>query len=143
MAGVDVGDDYLEVALSLGKLVPGWVEGYVGPAERAEAVDRGDPATPGQLRDRVEALRTKVEDEEEAPDRRGWLLAQLQGISSALLSLSGAQLEYAELFALCHGAHVEHVPVRQFEEAHGLLDRALPGGGEVSARYQAWRKTQL
>jgi hypothetical protein len=71
------------------------------------------------------------------------LAAQLGAISTALLTLSGARLDYAMLFQRCHGAAVGPVGDREFDEAHALLDRVLPGRGEVAARYRAWREDQL
>jgi hypothetical protein len=38
---------------------------------------------------------------------------------------------------------VELVGDHQFEQAHALLDRALPGRGDIGTRYRAWRQTQL
>jgi hypothetical protein len=137
------GKDYLELVLRLGKLVPGWVESYVGPPELAAAVNAGDVVSAEELWERVEMLAGRVLGEEPDGDRRGWLLAQLRAISTALLWLGGERLGYAVLFERCHGARVELVPDRQFELTHALLDRALPGRGDVVARYQAWRRTQL
>jgi hypothetical protein len=91
----------------------------------------------------VQELTEKVSDEEREPDRRRWLLAQLGAISTALRWLEGERLGYAALFERCHGAVVRLVPDRQFEQAHGILDQALPGNGDIAARYRAWRGAQL
>lgn len=138
-----LGTDYLELVLRLRKLVPAWVESYVGPPELADAVDAGEAVSVGELQDHVQALTERVRDEEQEPDRKAWLLAQLEGISAALRWLSGEPLRYAELFKRCHGASVGPVPDRQFDQAHALLDCALPGRGSVGARYRDWRGTQL
>jgi hypothetical protein len=143
MENMGLGRDYLEITLRLRKLVPDWVEGYVGPADLAAEVDRSDTVTAAELRERVEALARTVETDEPAADRRAWLSAQLRAISTALLWLTGTKFDYPELFAICHGGHVERVPDRQFEEAHALLDRALPGSGDAQARYLVWREGQL
>jgi hypothetical protein len=60
-----------------------------------------------------------------------------------LLWLVGEECDYRELFAICHGGHVDRVADRQFDEAHALLDRALPGNGDVRVRYRVWREDQL
>lgn len=138
-----LGREYLEVVLRLGKLVPGWVESYVGPPTLVGAVDASRVVTANELRARVEELRQRVGGEEAEPDRRAWLGAQLSGISTALLWLGGQRFGYAELFELCHDAPVELVPDERFRQAHALLDSALPGGGDVAARYRSWRDTQL
>jgi hypothetical protein len=143
MTPMSLGRDYLEIVLRLGKLVPGWVESYVGPPELAAGVDAADAVSAEELRESVETLAGRVGGEEPDDDRRGWLLAQLRAISTALRWFGGERLGYAVLFERCHGARVELVPDQQFERTHALLERALPGRGDVSARYLAWRRTQL
>lgn len=143
MAEVGLGTEYLEIALRLRRLEPDWIEGYVGPADLADAVDRSEPIGAAELRECSEQLAERAEEEEEAVDRRAWLVAQLRAISTALQWRGTKELDYAALFASCHGARVEHVPDGQFEGAHALLDRSLPGSGDVRERYRTWRKGQL
>jgi hypothetical protein len=131
------------IVLRLCKLVPGWVESYVGRSELVDLVDAEEEPSIGELVESVEQLAETVRLEEPEPDRRRWLLAQLRAISTALLWLGGERLSYAALFERCHGGSVELVPNLQFEQAHALLDRALPHQGDVAARYRAWRQTQL
>jgi hypothetical protein len=140
---VQLGSDYLVIVLRLRKLVPGWVEGYVGPAELAALVDAEEEVSAGELVESVQELTERVRREEREPDRRWWLVEQLRAILTALLWIGGQRLSYAALFERCHCGCVELVPDRQFEQAHAVLDRALPGHGDVAARYRAWRHTQL
>jgi hypothetical protein len=140
---VPLGTDYLRIVLRLRKLIPGWVESYAGPPELEEAVAAEKAVSVKGLRESVLELAGRVRDEESEPDRSRWLLAQLGAISTALGWLGGERLEYATLFECCHGGLVELVPDRQFAKAHALLDRALPGHGDVAVRYRAWRETQL
>jgi len=140
---VEFGSEYLEVVLRLRRLVPAWVESYVGPQALADAVGVGDEVSVDELRESVHEFGQRVAAEEEEPDRTVWLLAQLRAISAALLWLGGERLSYVELFERCHGARVERVPDQRFEHAHALLDRVLPGRGDVAARYRGWRETQL
>lgn len=140
---MDLGTEYLAIALRLRRLVPDWVESYIGPPGLADAIDREEPVGAVELQQRVEEFAQRVEAEEESADRRCWLLAQLRGISTALRWLSGGEFDYAQRFAMCHGGQVEHVPDGQFEEAYAVLDRALPGRGDVWERYRGWRETQL
>lgn len=143
MVGVGLGGEYLAVVSTLGRLVPGWVEGYVGGAAQANAIDAGEEVSVDRLLKRVEELEQKVSTDDGAPDRRIWLLAQLSAISTALQWLEGERVGYRELFERCHGSRVELVCDQRFEQAHALLDRALPGHGDTAARYREWRDGQL
>ncbi len=138
---MDLGERYLELVLRLRKLVPELVESYVGPAELATAVDAEPPPSTGALGEQTQDLLALVADESD-PDRREWLRAQLSAISTTLAWLGGERFSYRELVERCHGAQVALAPDEQFEEAHGKLDRALPGRGEVRERYERWSRTQ-
>jgi hypothetical protein len=140
---VELGTGYLSIVLSLRKLVPDWVESYVGPSELVDAVDADEEVSTERLRERVQEVTERVHREEIEDDRRRWLVAQLEAISTALVWLGGERLAYVALFERCHGASVELVGERQFEQAHALLDDALPGHGDVAGRHRAWRETQL
>jgi hypothetical protein len=140
---VGVGREYLGVVLQLRRLVPAWVESYTGPPELLAAVEAGDAPSIDGVRESADALADRVFSEENDRERREWVLAQLGGISTALRWLAGERLDYRALFERCHGASVALVLDDQFEQAHALLERALPGKGHVGPRYRAWRANQL
>jgi hypothetical protein len=140
---VDLGTDYLELALALGRLVPDWIDSYVGPPDLADTVAGREDIDAAELRERVDSFAQKVAEQEPDADRREWLLAQLRAISSAARWLTGPSLDYAQRFETCHGASVERVPERQFETAYALLDSSLPPGGSIQTRYRSWRERQL
>ena len=101
-----VGREYLGVVLQLRRLVPAWVESYTGPPELLAAVEAGDAPSIDGVRESSDALADRIFSEENDRERRGWLLAQLEGISTALRSLAGERLDYRTLFERCHGASV-------------------------------------
>ena len=139
---MDIGERYLQLVLGLRRLVPELVESYVGPAELAAAVEAAPPPPAEALREQAEELAALVGEVESDEDRRGWLQAQLSAVATALAWLAGEQFTYRELVAHCHGVAVTLVPDDQFAEAHGTLDRALPGRGDVRERYQRWDQAQ-
>jgi hypothetical protein len=77
---VGLGSDYLEVALQLRRLVPEWVESYVGPEELAASVERSHIMTASELREQVDKVTQKVMTEQPVADRCAWLLAQLRAL---------------------------------------------------------------
>jgi hypothetical protein len=141
--GVTTGREYLAIVLRLGKLMPGWVESYIGPPDLRDAVDAEQAMSAPELREIAEELTDRVQGEEADAERGRWLVAQLRAIATALRWLAGERFDYATLFERCHGATVELVSEREFQQAHAILDRALPGTGDVGPRFRAWRETQL
>jgi hypothetical protein len=138
-----VGREYLGVVLQVRRLVPAWVESYTGPPELLAAVEASDAPSIDGVRESTDALADRILGEEGDRERRDWLLAQLGGISTALRWLAGERFDYRTLFERCHGASVALIPDDQFEQAHALLERALPGKGHVAPRYRAWRANQV
>lgn len=140
---MDVGRRYLELVLRFRRLAPSLVEGYTGPSELADLVDLEAPRAPPVLVEQAQELGRLVQEHDVDVDRRAWLSVQLSAISTALAWLDGQRFSYRELAERCHGMKVRVVPEEEFESAHRKLDRALPGRGDVRARYQRWAATQL
>jgi hypothetical protein len=138
----DVAQRYLAIALRVGTLVPGWIEGYAGPVELKHAVEAEPKSIEGVLCDAA-GLADHVSAEERDPRRRAWILGQIKGICTALRWRQGESMDYTALFESCHGAVVEVAPDSEFEHGHGLLDSALPGTGGVAERYRRWEAAQL
>jgi hypothetical protein len=75
-------------------------------------------------------------------DRVAWLDGQLGGIEAACEWLSGRALSYRELVRRCHGVEAVHADEWQFEQAHELIVRELPGRGSPRERFGAWMASQ-
>lgn len=124
-------ENYLLLGLRLGKHIDGFVDAYYGPAGLAEQADAADPA---QLARDAAALREQAGSE--------FLRAQLLGCETTARRLAGEPIGWAEEVEKCYGVTPVHTDESQFERAHARLDEALPGNGDLGARYRAWTETQ-
>jgi hypothetical protein len=141
---VTLGEEYLELALRFGKAGdPGVVDSYSGPPELKERVDAEDALSPSELLDETLGLASRVDAEATDPVRRRWLAAQLSGIEAACRRLAGEEISFRELVFRCYGIEPDLVPEEVFADAHGSLDAALPGNGDVRERAQRWLATQV
>jgi hypothetical protein len=140
---MDVGARYLELVLRFRRLAPSLVDSYVGSAELAARVDAEVPVTASELAEQAADLRAYVTRLGLEPDRLAWLDGQLRGIEAACESLSGTALGYRELVRRCHGVEAVQAEESQFEQAHELVMRALPGRGSPRERFGAWMAGQL
>jgi hypothetical protein len=133
-----VARDYLLLGLRLDQHVPGLVDAYYGPADLKAQVDIEPLRSPAALADDADALRVRLADEVEEPDRRGWLDVQLVALATQARELAGTSLPYEEHLERCFSWR----PVRRddavFEEAAAALDVLLPGPGPLSDRLAAW-----
>jgi hypothetical protein len=133
-----VARDYLLLGLRLDQHVPGLVDAYYGPANLKAQVDIESLRSPAALANDAEALRERLAEEIEVPDRRDWLDAQLVALATQARDVAGATQPYEEHLA---GAFSWR-PVRRdeaiFSEAAATLERLVPGPEPLPARLTAW-----
>ncbi|MEN3342282.1 MAG: hypothetical protein V7644_1686 [Actinomycetota bacterium] len=131
---------YLLLGLRLGRHVDGFVDAYYGPRELAAQVEGEAPAPPGELAADAAALAGELPFDDE--HRNAWLRAQLAGCETTARRLAGEPVGWADEVERCYGVRPEPVPEERFAQAQEQLDAALPGGGELAARYRAWVERQ-
>ena len=134
--------DYLLLALRLGKLLPGVVDAYFGPADLKAQVDAEGPRTAAGLREEASALEARLVREVADPDRERWLRAQLVAFEAQALMLAGDPLPYADYLACLFDLDPEPTPESVFESAADDLARLLPSGEmrteTLTDRLAAW-----
>jgi hypothetical protein len=136
--------DYLVLALRLGKLLPGLVEAYFGPAELQAQVEAEDPTTPARLREEASSLDARLKKEIDEPDRQRWLQAQLVALEAQALMLTGDPLAYTDWVTCLLDLTPERTPDSVFESAADDLAKLLPSGEmrteTVADRLAAWNE---
>ena len=134
--------DYLLLALRLGKLMPGLVDAYFGPAELKFQVQAEPPFPAAKLREDASALEARLDLEVPEEDRRRWLHAQLVAIQAQALMLAGDPLPYPDYIACLFDLAPEMTPESVFASAADDLIRLLPSGERraetVADRLATW-----
>jgi hypothetical protein len=128
---VSVVERYLELALRLGKHDEDLVDSFYGSDELAQRVEGEKPRDPAALAADAEALLAELGDD-------AWLAAQLQALWGNARKLTGERFEYAEEGRLVYGIEPLWADEVGFARAAELLEGALPGSGDLRARYAAW-----
>ena len=124
-------DRYLELALRLGRHDEDLVDSYYGPEELARRVEAEEPREPASLAEDAAALAEAAAGDE-------WLAAQVTALDATARKLAGERLGYAEEGRLVYGIEPRWHDEEPFRRAAAILDEALPGDGEVRARYARW-----
>jgi hypothetical protein len=134
--------DYLLLALRLGRLLPGVVDAYFGPADLKAQVDAEAPCTSTKLREDASTLESRLAREVPETDRRRWLQAQLVAIEAQALMLAGDPLPFPDYLTCLFDLEPERTPESIFESAADDLVRLLPSGEmrseTVADRLVAW-----
>jgi hypothetical protein len=133
-----VAREYLLLALRLDQHVPGFVDGYYGPADLKALVDMEQLRSPAHLRDDAASLHDRLAAEVAQPERRAWLDAQLVAIETQAGALAGTPLPYLEHVARCFAYAPPRRPDAEFEAASVALEALLPGDTPLTSRLEAW-----
>ena len=122
---------YLELALRLGRHDEDLIDSYYGPEELARQVEAEELREPGALAENAAALAEDAAGDE-------WLAAQVGALAANAHKLGGERLGYAEEGRLIYGIEPRWHDEESFRRAAVLLDEALPGDGDLRARYARW-----
>ncbi len=136
-----VADSYLSLALNLDRHLQGFVDAYFGPPELRARIQSAEPRALDDLTDDVWRLRERIEGGVQDIQRKGFLSRQVRAMETVVRKLSGAQLDYVEEVELCFDITPQMVDEALFESAHAEMDGALPGGGSLIERLNAWKRS--
>ncbi|AWN24469.1 hypothetical protein DKM44_04280 [Deinococcus irradiatisoli] len=125
---------YIRLAHALDAHLPGFIDGYGGPADFADRTVQN----PAQLRGEAQNLLLLAEQEPDAA-RRTFLTAQLRAMHTLTRMLGGEALPYSEEVRGLYDISPQRADLTQLDEALRELDAALPGRGELSEREEALR----
>lgn len=143
MTEPDLVTRYLELGLSLGRHVDGFVDAYFGPQDIADRIAAEPVVAPARLADDARRLLADLEvDAALDADRRHWLAAQARGLHTSARKLAGEAIGYADEVEACYGVRPLMTPEDEIADAHRRLDEVLPGSGAVGERLIAWRESQ-
>jgi hypothetical protein len=135
--------DYLLLALRLDQRLPGFVDGYFGPAALKAQVDLEPLRAASALASDARGLRQRLADEVAESGRRAWLEAQLAAIEANARALDDAPAgftgrAYLDHLGRCFDWTPERRPDELFAAARAEVDRLVPGHGSTVERLAAW-----
>ncbi len=144
-----IAERYVKLVLALGEHDADYVDAYYGPAawrEEARAAKR--PAA--ELGAEARALVAELEGRPPASDaealvslRHAYLTRQLSALAARVDLLGGRRLSFDEESRALYDAVAPTHREADFQDALADLERALPGEGPLSARYEEFRKRFL
>jgi hypothetical protein len=138
----DLARRYVLLCLRLERLVPGFVDSYVGPPELSEAASAELPPMPAELHDEAMALRAQASEllTVDATAVRGrWFEGQLRAIAALARRAGGEEIAYVDLVEQLYGVPIAPVPESELLAARDRLDAATPGTGRLAERVAAFR----
>lgn len=135
-----LGAEYLTLGLELERLVPGFVDAYMGPDDLRTRANAGPTLDPAALLDRAERLATSVRISDYDDNRKEFLRAQIAGLITSCRKLAGEEIGYIDEVSASFDITVAYTPDESLDESIRELDRWLPGDGSVRERQIAYRQ---
>jgi hypothetical protein len=135
----DYGEQFVRLTLAIDEHLPGYVDAYFGPEEwRAEA-KRAGKLPLADLTRQADQLAIDISQSNDLnPQRKDYLLRHLTAVQMSLGLLHGDKVSLADEVQAIYDVRPEWKEETNFEEAHKLLDEALPPGGSLKERALAW-----
>jgi hypothetical protein len=127
---VTIAERYLELGLRLGRHEPELVDSYYGPEELRQRIEDEPLVEPARLAADAAELLSELDDR--------WLTSQARALETTARTLAGEELPYADEVELTYGIQPRWIDEREFERGQAELDAALPGSGDLAARYARW-----
>lgn len=132
-------DDYLLLALRIGRHVHGYVDWYYGPAALSARVEAEPLVEPARLVEEGIELRERIV----ADGGSTWLAEQARGLHTYARVLAGEGLAFLDEVEGSYGVRPSLVGEDVFRDAHERMDAIVGGSGDLAARYAAWRSERL
>lgn len=132
---------YLQLALSIDRHLPGFVDAYFGPAEPWRAArEMGKLPLEELAAVTASVLENVSADQSLSPTRRGHLEAQLRAMQAVVEILRGESLPILEEARRLYGLTPAWTDESIFLDAHRALEEILPGDGSLAERCLAFER---
>jgi len=136
---VDLAREYVLLGLRFDRLSEGFVDAFTGdPALRRQV--EGEPRPePAALAVRARELRRELPGSGLTEDRLAFLDAQLAALECSGRRFADEEVGFVEEVEAYFGVRIAPGDQEEYAEAHARLDRLLPGDGDLTSRYAAYR----
>ena len=133
---------YVRLALQLGEYDPDYVDAYLGPEEWAQSA-KEDLKSEAELSVEIAALfadlRAMSPDDPDSINRHRALLKNVQAMDTRMRMVNGETFTFAEEARLIYDVVLPEFDFTEFDRAREVIDKLLPGEGDVSDRIAAFR----
>ena len=131
---------YVTLAFKIERLVPGFVDAYLGPPEVKATALEGDAPDPVRLQEEIKGVLLRLADADLPASRIGYLTAQLAAMLAICRRLSGEEMSYHDEVRHLFDIEPERTPDATLDAAIQQLEGVLPGSGDLPGRMDAWRR---
>lgn len=136
-------EEYLRIGLRLDRVVPGFVDAYLGPARLREQVAAEPTADPAALSVQAADLARRIGDAGLGHSRADYLISHLDALAVNGRRLAGEQMTLVDEVEHYFQVRIEPTPTDVYAAAHAEISALIGGSGPLPARYEAVRDADL
>lgn len=136
---LDVAREYVLLGLRFDRLSDGFVDAYTGDPALRRQVQNEPPPEPRTLAARARELRGALPGSGLSGDRVAFLDAQLVALEWSGRKLAGEEVSFVDEVEAYFGVRISPGDEAEYADAHARLDALLPGDGDLTSRYAAYR----
>jgi hypothetical protein len=136
------GEEFVRLALAIDEHQPGFVDAYFGPDEWMQETKNAGKIPLHDLSERVNSLADDISQASDMDEqRKDFLERQVNAMQMSLRLLGGEKVSLAEEAGALYDIQPQWKDEAIFEEGHRALEEALPAGGSLPERLEAWKKS--
>jgi hypothetical protein len=133
--------EYLLLGLRFDRIEEGYVDSFTGEPELRQQVQNEPAPDPADLAVQADRLLSEIPDALE-PARADYLAAHLRALACAGRKFAGQDVGFVDEVAAYFDVHITKGDPENYRQAHVKLEDALPGGGPLAERMQAYRASE-
>jgi hypothetical protein len=135
---------FVELALSIDKHFPGYVDAYFGPEDIREIVNAKGKVLLEELSSTLDQIIDSThQDAILTEERREFLSAELKAMQTTLRVLKGEEIGIVEESQGLYGLTPIWSEESVFDEAHHDLENLLPGSGSLAERMESFKEKTI
>lgn len=132
---------FVELALSIDKHLPGYVDAYFGPEDIREIVEAKEKVRLEELSSTLDQIIDSTkQDAILTEERKEYLSAELSAMQTTLSILKEEEIGIVEESQGLYGLTPIWTEESVFDEAHQNLEYLLPGSGPLAERLESFRE---
>ena len=131
--------EYLSLGLRFDRVVDGYVDAYIGPAELREQIAAEPRPDPADLARQAAQLSAAIADADLAAQRADFLRAHLDALAVGARRLAGEEMSFADEVEAYFQVRIEPVDTDVYAAVHDEMAGLLGGTGPIEDRWARFR----
>lgn len=134
------GEDFLLLALRIGKHINGYVDFYIGPENLKQLIENESILSPNKLLKDSNTLTKKLEAQGSDKKRDKYIRKLLTAMKTSIEILNGAKLSFKDKFSKLYDVYLQPCDESELNDLKEEYNMAYMGSGSLEVRMEKLRE---